>query len=646
MRNYVHPDVESRIREQSPPFGFGLLSHVVYKRTYSRWGQEEWQDTVMRVVNGLAGEMYNMGVWDEARAQMWASDAADHVFHLRWSPPGRGLQMMGTEFVHDRRVMESLLNCAFVSTDRLGEDGGEVLAWIARMLMLGVGVGADLKGAGKVFVYDKEEAEVGTEVFVIPDSREGWAESIAKLFDSYTDLWAPRVKFDYSKIRPKGSPIHGFGGTASGPEPLMELHRRMTKYLSDNAGNPLWLRTLADIINSIGVCVVSGNIRRSAIILLNEPNDTFLNLKNYDMFPYREQIGWTSNNSVLAEVGQDYRDISERIMDNGEPGLVWLENVSKFGRAGDYDAPTDRAQGTNPCGEIPLYSYEMCNLTEIYMPRIANEREWYDVLRNAYMYAKGVSILYEDIQDHRSREIMVRNRRLGISVTGLVMAMEKFGERTVYNMLNNGYAMLKEMDKLYSSRYDTPMAIRLTTVKPSGTISLLAGVTPGVHYPPAGRYHIRRVRVAENSKLADELIRAGIPHEPDIFSPNTTVFSFPIDMGVDMPAAKDVSMKSQLSMVKIAQTLWSDNAVSVTVEFDPEKTTPEDIQEALRSAEDTIKTVSFLPAATHTYPQQPYEPITEEQYREMARGIEEKASVTQDVQNRELYCTTDACVLA
>ena len=168
--------------------------------------------------------------------------------------------------------------------------------------MLGVGVGFDTKGAGEIVVkgINKDRTE---EIFEIPDTREGWVESLRLLLESYFHGTSP-ITFDYSKVRPAGEPIRGFGGVSSGPEPLMEVHEDIRKVLDKNSGEPITITTIVDIMNLIGKCVVAGNVRRTAEIVFGDPhNEEYLDLKNYKVNPHRDQYGWTSNNSIFAELG-------------------------------------------------------------------------------------------------------------------------------------------------------------------------------------------------------------------------------------------------------------------------------------------------------------------------------------------------------
>lgn len=283
------------LRERPVPWGFPILSEVVYYRTYSRLRpdgrQEAWADTVVRVVEGVFSIRKHWCrlmrlPWDDDFMQHLAQRMAEDIFHMRFLPPGRGLWAMGTETVYRHGSM-ALNNCAFVS---VGDRLSDAAAWLMDALMLGVGVGFDTHRHTHRSLRNPSHENMGIEVFRIPDSREGWVESVRRLIASYEEP-SPRIEFDYSEIRPAGAPIRGFGGIASGPEPLKRLHEQLRTFL--DRAKRVDTRLIADVMNAIGCCVVAGNVRRSAEICLGDPrDDVFLNLKNYDRYPERAEIGW------------------------------------------------------------------------------------------------------------------------------------------------------------------------------------------------------------------------------------------------------------------------------------------------------------------------------------------------------------------
>lgn len=227
---------------------------------------------------------------------------------------------MGTRIVEEKELYAALNSCAFISTAGMTESPAMPFVFMMDHLMLGVGVGFDTKGAGVTPVYRPHLPSIP---FPIPDSREGWCSALQLLLESYLVPNHPAVHFDYSLIRPAGSRISTFGGLCPGYQPIQHMLDSVAALLKNHVGQLISTRDIVDIMNIIGTCVVSGNLRRSAQIAFGDHSEhDYLNLKNYNLNPDRALYGWTSNNSVYAQLGMDYTDIINRIVDNGEPGTV------------------------------------------------------------------------------------------------------------------------------------------------------------------------------------------------------------------------------------------------------------------------------------------------------------------------------------
>ncbi len=632
------------IHTQKATFGFGGFGEATYYRTYSRikpdGTQEQWADTVIRVVNGVMSirkdhYLSSRLAWDESRWQHYAEKLATSMFHMKWLPPGRGLWIMGTDYVYERGAA-ALNNCGAVDTTDLALAAD----WAMDMLMCGVGVGFNTVWKGENVSPPDKKAAIP---YIVPDSREGWVRSVRLLIESYTDKGAWHT-FDYSRIRPAGSPIHGFGGTASGPAPLKELHKRLEKSLDSYCGGEIdATRCVADVMNAIGACVVAGNVRRSAEIALGSVNDsTFLELKDYAKHPERAEIGWMSNNTVVLERTEDFEKlpmIAAHIRENGEPGIMNLINVQKYARYGEQSE--DSAWLTNPCSEIPLESFELCNLAEVFPERCTKEEEFYEVLGFATFYASTVALL----PTHRpeTNEIIVRNRRIGVSLSGIADMLDAHGATELTRRLRKGYKLVRAVNRDLAAKAGVPASIRVTTVKPSGTISQLAGVSSGMHFPTF-RYAIRRMRVGNASRICKVLKSAGVPYEEDRYSADTTVFEFPIDQGKTREAAT-VSAWEQFSLLAMLQREWSDNMVSCTIYFDPQNEGPQ-VEHMLAQFAPIIKSVSMLPHSKKgAYVQMPYEGISKEAYEARLAAFPKidwsGFSGSDGMESR--FCTDDLC---
>ena len=649
------------------PFGFtdagsNSLGEVTFIRTYSRVKEdgtkERWHEVCRRVIEGMYSVQKNHAKdnrlpWNDNKAQKSAQEAFQRMFELKWTPPGRGLWAFGTPMTMEKRNSASLQNCAMVSTRDIDRnDPGALFAWVMDALMLGIGVGFDTLGQDKqMSIYAPTEPAI---VYEIPDTREGWVESVRYLINSYLRQNQPIQEFTYDLIRPLGAPIKGFGGVASGPAPLIDLHTRIRNVIGSRAGELLDSRAIVDLVNLIGTCVVSGNVRRSATLALGAAEDEgFINLKNPEVFPERnsydpEKPGWAwmSNNSISATVGTKYEDYVDLIADNGEPGFIWLDVAREYGRLKDApDYKDSRIMGFNPCAEQPLESYELCTLVEVHLNRHESKEDFLKTLKFAYLYGKTVTLMPTHWQ--QTNGIMQRNRRIGTSLTGIASFADTSGLPALREWMDEGYQKIRHYDHKYSEWLCVRESVRVTTVKPSGSVSLLSGATPGVHWGPGGEFYLRAIRFGNTDPMMYLFKAAGYKIEDDVVSANTSVVYFPVASG-HKRSEKQVSLFEKIGLAATAQKYWSDNGVSVTLSFDKEEET-KFIAPALNMYEGQLKAVSFLPMGNKTYLQQPYTEITREEYNSYVGTIGKiDWSAIYDGKDNldaesEKYCSTDAC---
>jgi hypothetical protein len=702
--------------------------------------------------------------------------------------------MMGTEYAHTRTSM-GLFNCAFYSTKNIVTELSAPFRFLMDVSMLGVGCGFDTKGAGQLELSTPGPDSL---IFSIPDSREGWVDSVGKLIDSYLISDSSIIDFDYSGVREKDSPIRGFGGTSSGPDPLKKLHETI-RYLFDkkieSGDRSLDSRLIVDVMNLIGECVVSGNVRRclpegtevhtdeglvliedikvgsmvltskgyrkvseliiqgvqevmlietslgsfectgshrvavfetdnhhywkkadqlrttdkmvtlsdlsgnqsdrvpveilnithnhrkaftfdisvgdvhefvagcgllvhnSAEMAIGDPTDlAFLNLKNYEINPDRKNFGRYSNNTVDVRLGQSYSRLADRTVTNGEPGYIWLENCRKFGRMIDPPNWKDaNVSGTNPCGEISLESGETCNLVEIFMPNIANKREFFNVIKYAYLYAKSVTLVQTHLEENN--RVQMRNRRIGLSLSGIALFKEKEGVTKTIDWMDDGYQKVHQYDEIYSKWLAIPKSIKTTTVKPSGSISLVAGVTSGIHYP-CGAFFYKNVRIGNSSDIMEWATRCGYKIEPEIkyeedaegnwnpsTSDNTSVVTIPVKFPVNIRSREEVSIWEQMKLVELVQKYWADNQVSVSVTFNEGEDS--EVSRVLEMFDRDLKTVSFVKNSCAEYPQMPEESVSEEEFEKYVASLAVEpllAYVKEDAEGVN-GCSTDSCEL-
>ena len=659
----------NQYKDREVPFGFrdaggNALGELVFIRTYSRkkddGTKEKWFEVCERVINGMYSIQKdhckeNRLPWNDRKSHASAQEAFDRMFNLKWTPPGRGLWTMGSKMVMEGKNSAALQNCAFVSTRDLDKyDPGALFSWVMDALMLGVGVGFDVLGAEKDIEILKPKADEVT--FIIPDTREGWVESTRVLINSFLTPNKSTQLFDYDLIRAYGEPIKGFGGTASGPKPLIEMHEKIRAVVGGRVGDKIDSRAIVDIVNLIGTCVVAGNVRRSATLAMGAPEDeVFSNLKNPEVYPDRNSYdpeapgwAWMSNNSIAAKVGTPYENYVDLIVDNGEPGFIWLDTTRNYGRTVDApDGKDYRVMGFNPCAEQPLESYELCTLVEVHMNRHENKEDFLRTLKFAYLYGKTVTLLSTHWQ--QTNAIMQRNRRIGTSLTGIASFADSNGLPVLRQWQDEGYKKVREYDNQYSEWLCIRESIRATTVKPSGSVSILSGETPGVHWGPGGKYFLRAIRFSTSDPMMALFKAAGYKIEKDIVSANTKVVYFPVKSEHDR-SEKDVSLFEKIGLAATTQKYWSDNGVSVTLSFDAE-TEKKFIAHALHMYEGQLKAVSFLPMSNTTYPQQPYTQITKEQYEGYLGKIKtiDFNAIYDGIEGLEAigesYCTTDACEL-
>ena len=660
-------DFVEKYTKLSSPFGFkdaaeNSLGEITFIRTYSRMKEdgtkERWHEVCRRVIEGMYSVQKNHAKenrlpWNDYKAQKSAQEAFQRMFELKWTPPGRGMWTFGTAMTMEKRNSAALQNCAMVSTKDLDKnDPGALFAWVMDALMLGIGVGFDTVGQEKNFqIYTPTEPE---EIYEIPDTREGWVESVRILINSYLRPNQSIQKFNYDLIRPLGAPIKGFGGVSSGPAPLKKLHEQIDRVIGQRAEETLDSRAIVDLVNLIGTCVVSGNVRRSATLALGASGDEdFINLKNSEVFPDRNSFdpenpgwAWMSNNSISATVGMDYDKYTDLIVNNGEPGFIWLDVARNFGRLADpADGKDYRVMGFNPCAEQPLESYELCTLVEVHLNRHESKEDFLRTLKFAYLYGKTVTLVPTHWQI--TNGIMQRNRRIGTSLTGIASFADEKGLPTVREWMDEGYNKIRFYDKKYSEWLCVRESIRVTTVKPSGSVSLLSGASPGVHWPVGGEYFLRAIRFSDQDPMMHLFKAAGYKIEEDLVSANTMVVYFPVHSGHPR-SEKDVTLFEKIGLAATTQKYWSDNGVSVTLSFDKESETKH-IAPSLHMYEGQLKAVSFLPMGNTVYPQQPYQQITQQEYDDYVGKIAkiDWSAIYDGVKNLdsvgEMYCTTDYC---
>jgi ribonucleoside-triphosphate reductase len=655
LTKILSEDFLKKYKNKSPNWGFNGLGYIVYKRTYARpkpdGTTEEWHETVARCVEGAQ----SIGA---GYTKLEAERLYDLVFNLKCNFAGRMLWQLGAPTVA-RYGGASLLNCWFVSMNE-----PEDFCFVFENLMLGGGVGFSVKREN---VHDLPKIKTGINIehkntkdadFIVPDSREGWVSLLRNIVQAYFETGK---SFTYSTIliRGAGEKIDGFGGTASGPQILVDGMKKITTVLRDREGKKLRSIDVLDINNIIGSIVVAGNVRRSAQIAIGDPDDhLYIRAKNWGdgNIPNWRAM---SNNSIYADsFGHISRDIWESGyetdektgMAKGEPyGFINLPLSQKYGRLIDgpmkdcklYPTDKDNCEGFNPCAEITLGDGEACNLCELYINNIDSPEMLNECARLLYKTQKAIWTL--PFHYEKTKSIVKKNMRIGLGVTGICQSMHKV------EWLDKCYKDLRKYDVEWSKERGWPCSIKLTTIKPSGTLSLLGGSTPGGH-PAYSKYYIRRVRMSSTDKLVGYCRGLGyhveyVKNFDGTESRDTVVVSFPCESGKDAIISKNMTAIEQLELVKKLQTYWADNAVSVTIYY--QKSELPGIKTWMKeNYELGVKSVSFLLHSEHGFAQAPYEEVTEEKYLELKKLVKPLNSVEigdTSGSNLDVECAGGAC---
>ena len=589
-----------------------LLARATYLSKYSRDG-EVWTDTIRRVVEGNCA-------LDPKVKKKEAEELFDAFWTMQALPPGRGLWVGGVPGIPP----EARFNCWYVSL-RSPKDW----AWVADQLMLGGGVGVGLQDIHKlprvvqsesylaivcnathpdVAEYEYDNYRHSATTYRVADTRKGWVKAlhmcIQNAFKGVT------CGFDVSNVRARGTKIKTFGGVACGPAPLARMLRSVWDIIRGAAGRRLTSVECLDITNHIGLCIKSGNVRRSALIVLGGAEDVAFRESKKD-FEAVKSHRHTSNNTVVLRTSFDvhsfdWASLVEDMSVYGEPGILNLHLIRK----------TDpKAEGVNPCGEQALENKEACNLAEVFPSRIPGgpleQIARGHILRLVTRYC--IRQRLTPLSHPTSRRAAEKNMRIGVGLGGLCDF--KWSKEDLAYM----YKVCRTQADGYAKTLGVNAPITVTTVKPSGTISLLNGSSPGIHAPFA-EYYIRRVRMATNDPFVAAFKEAGLTYEPCVYDAtgNTLVFNFPMHAPNAVTTVQNQTLREQFERQLQVQENWADNAVSSTITFGEDE--KDLLALLLEEYVPRLKSVSCLPKA-HGYAQAPYEAIDKETYERLSKGV-------------------------
>ena len=586
--------------------------NFIHVSRYSRWLEEKgrretWVETVDRYMTFMKNHLVKNYNYKEDDIKF--AEVKEAILNHRVMPSMRAMMTAGPALERDHI---SSYNCSFIAVDSLRSFDEAMY-----ILMNGTGVGfsVEQKYVSQLPVVAEELYPTNTTI-VVEDSKLGWAKAYKELIGLLVTGQIPN--WDMSKVRPAGARLKTFGGRASGPEPLNDLFKFTVEQFEVAKGRRLKSIEAHDLMCKIGEVVVVGGVRRSALISLS-------NLDDFEMAKAKSGQWWETegqralaNNSAVynmkpntAQFLREWRNLYES--KSGERGIYNMDSVrkhtDKFGRR-----DSSKIAGTNPCGEILLRPNQFCNLTEVVIDSNDTEKSLKEKIRIATILGTWQSTLSNFKYIRKSWQSNTEEERLlGVSLTGI------FGN-PLTGVLHEGLdKMLDEFRELAVNENKKEADIlgiehsaAVTTVKPSGTVSQLTGVSSGIH-PWYSEYYIRSVRADNKDPMTLFLKDFGVPNEPDVTKPDaTTVFYFPIKAPVGSTVTKNISAIDHLEIWKVYRTHWTEHNPSVTINIKEDEWL--DVGAWVYKNFDHIGGVSFLPSSDHSYKQAPYQEITKEEY--------------------------------
>ncbi|MDO8514841.1 MAG: ATP cone domain-containing protein [bacterium] len=655
MRGDVPEHIRALAEESKKYFEGNLLGEFVYLRTYARWKvgenrRETWIETVDRYM-----EFMKENVGDKLAAEEY-SELRDAILRQEVMPSMRLMQFAGEPA---RRCNTCAYNCSFIAPTKIGD-----LAEIMYLSMQGCGVGFAVESQNiEQLPQIKKQTKKKSPTHVIKDSKEGWCDALTLGLQTWYKGYD--IEFDFSLIRPAGARLKTMGGKASGPEPLRSLLAFAREKILRRQGRRLRSIDVHDIICKIGECVVSGGVRRTAMISLSDLDDAELRDAKKGQFFLTEPHRSVANNSAVYEAKPSNTELIEEwaaLMKSGsgERGIFnrgALRNslpkrrAKYFKRAGfiDEDGVVQGPIGTNPCGEIILQSKQFCNLSEV----IARAEDTHETLVRKARLAALLGTYQSMLTNFRYiskawKKHCEEERLLGVSVTGQWDSAEARKPETLRAMRDEAI----KANASYAKRFGIKPSMSVTAVKPSGTVSQTFNCSSGIH-PRHAKYYIRRVRISATDSLFQMLKDQGVPHHPEVGqsdgSASTYVLEFPVEAPDSEVFKDDVTSIEQLEYWKIVKLNYTEHNPSATISVGEDEWIG--VVDWIQKNWDIIGGLSFLPRFDHVYRLAPYETIDKKRYEELAASfprIDYSKLVTYEhsdetEQRKELACVGGVC---
>ena len=614
----------------------------IHKSRYARYlpneqRRETWPETINRYLD----------YWGDKLSEKERKDIFYAIFDLNVMPSMRALMTAGPALDRDNVAG---FNCSYLPIDH-----PKAFDEMMYVLMCGTGVGFSVERQYITKLPEVAESFHETDTVInVTDSKIGWAKSYRELVSLLYSGQIPR--WDFSRVRPSGSPLKTFGGRASGPEPLLELFQFTVEVFQGAAGRKLTSIECHDLCCKIAQIVVVGGVRRSALISLsNLTDDRLRRCKSGQWWLDNPQRGLSNNSACYTEKPdfEAFLDEWKSLYESrsGERGVFSRVASQKQASKNERrDATFDF--GTNPCSEIILRPYQFCNLSEV----VVRPEDTLSDLKQKVRTATILGTLQATLTDFRYlRGIWKKNTEeealLGVSLTG-IMDHHLLSGRGDKDVLKQWLTEMRKeaiaTNKKWAEKLGINASTAITAIKPSGTVSQLVDSASGIHPRYSSRY-IRRVRADSRDPLCTVLEASGVPVEDDVMSPSTRVFSFPIASPENAVTASDMGAMEQLELWEIYQDYWCEHKPSMTCYYRDDEFL--EVGQWLYNKFDKVSGISFLPYSDHTYQQAPYEPISEEAYKELSADfptkidwdINEESDMTEGAQT--LACVGNSCEL-
>ena len=655
-KHEVSPKMHALAQESKKYFEGNPLGEFVYLRTYARWISEEgrretWVETVDRYMAFMKENL------SDKLAEEEYLELREAILRQEVMPSMRLMQFAGEPA---RRCNTCAYNCSFIAPTALGD-----FSEIMYLSMQGCGVGFSVESQNiEQLPQIRKQTKKKLPLHTIADSKEGWCDALLLGLQTWYD--GNDIDFDFSQIRPAGARLKTMGGKASGPEPLRSLLSFAREKILRRQGRRLRSVDAHDIICKIGECVVSGGVRRTAMISLSDLDDAELRDAKKGQFYLTEPHRSVANNSAVYTVKPSNMELVEEwvalmksgsgergIFNRGALGNTLPERRKQyFAKTGflNEDGIVEGPIGTNPCGEILLQSKQFCNLSEI-IARADDTPE--SLIRKARLAAllgtyQSTLTSFRYISNEWAKHCEVE-RLLGVSITGQWDSEVARTPETLRAMRDTAIAT----NEAYAKRFGIPASLSVTAVKPSGTVSQTFNCSSGIH-PRHSKYYIRRVRISATDALFAMLKDQGVPHYPEVGQSEESASTFVLEFPVESPGTTtvfkdDVSALDQLEYWKVVKLNFTEHNPSATISVDESEWIS--VVDWIQKNWDIIGGLSFLPRFNHVYRLAPYEVISKETYETMVANfpkidyakITTYEHVDETEQKLELACAGGVC---